>query len=152
VRPAFFLLTSLLLCACSRLDTLTPELLDQAEQKWESHQPVAYRLVIEMSGDRVETGKFEVTVREGQVVTLRRNGLGVTTGNGQDYTVEGLFRMLRQELGLAEKPTMLGAPAGYSAYLQAQFDEDTGRLVRYRRSIGGASNAIDINVLEYSPI
>ncbi len=140
-----------LLCACSRLDTLTPELLDQSQQKWKAHQPVAYHLVIQMSGDRVETGKFDVMVRDGQVVSIRRNGLIVTPASGQDYTMDGLFRILTQELGLAEKPSLLGAPEGYSAYLQARFDPETGRLVRYRRSVGGTSNSIDIQVLEYEP-
>jgi hypothetical protein len=145
----FLFLFAFLMCGCARLDTLTPELLDQAEQKWKAHEPVTYRLVIEMSGDRVETGRFEVMIREGQVATLRRNGLGIAVGSGQDYSMPGLFRMLRQELGLAEKPTMLGAPGGYSVYLQAQFDQETGRLIRYRRSVGGTSNTIDVNVVEY---
>jgi hypothetical protein len=128
---------------------LTPELLEQSQQKWKTHQPVGYRLVIEMSGDRVETGTFEVMVRDGQVVSLRRNGLIITPASGQDYSMDGLFRMLMQELGLAEKPSLLGAPGGYSAYLQVQFDPETGRLVRYRRSVGGTSNSIDIEILEY---
>jgi hypothetical protein len=128
---------------------LTPQLLDQSQQKWKTHQPLAYRLVIEMSGDRIETGKFEVMVRDARVVSLRRNGLIISPASGQDYSMDGLFRMLMQELGLAEKPSLLGAPAGYSAYLQVQFDPETGRLVRYRRSVGGTSNTIDIKVLEY---
>ena len=128
---------------------MTPELLNQAEQKWKAHQPAAYRLVIEMSGDRVETGRFEAAIRDGQVVTLRRNGLGVTLQRGRDYSMEGLFQLLRQELGLAEKPAMLGAPPGWAAYLQARFDENTGRLIRYRRSVGGASNSIDVRVVEF---
>jgi hypothetical protein len=128
---------------------LTPELLEQSQQKWKAHQPVGYRLVIEMSGDRVETGTFEVMVRDGQVVSLRRNGLIITPASGQDYSMDGLFRMLMQELGLAEKPSLLGAPGGYSAYLQVQFDPESGRIVRYRRSVGGTSNSIDIKVLDF---
>jgi hypothetical protein len=83
------------------------------------------------------------------VVSIRRNGLIITPGSGADYSMDGLFRMLTQELGLAEKPALLGAPGGYSAYLQARFDPDNGRLIRYRRSVGGASNSIDVRVLEY---
>ena len=51
------------LLACSRLQPLTPDVLQQAEAKWMAHRPQFYRLTIEMSGDRVETGRFEVTVR-----------------------------------------------------------------------------------------
>jgi hypothetical protein len=149
-RKSIFLI-ALFACACTRLDTLTPELLNQSQEKWKAHQPVAYHLVIEMSGDRVQTGKFEVMVRAGQVVSLRRNGLIITPGSGQDYSMDGLLRMLMQELGLAEKPALLGAPGGYSAYLQARFDPDNGRLILYRRSVGGTSNSIDVRVTEYEP-
>jgi hypothetical protein len=141
----------LVIAGCSRLETLTPGLLFQAEGKWKTRQPGLYRLVIEMSGDRVETGTFEATVRSGTVVSLRRNGLVILPGQGQDYSMEGLFRMLEQELGLAEKPALLGAPPGYSVYTMAQFDAATGRLIRYRRTVGGTSNEIEVKVLEYEP-
>ena len=136
--------------ACGRLPGLTPNILSQAQQKWDAHKPPAYRLVVEMSGDRVETGRFEVEVLSGKVVSLRRNGLVVPSNSGQDYSMEGLFHMLGQELGLAEKPTMLGAPPGYSIYTTARFDDTTGRLIRYRRVVGGASNSIEVHVVEYA--
>jgi Family of unknown function (DUF6174) len=139
-----------LLVGCSRLQPLTVDALTQAETNWKAHRPESYRLVIEMSGDRVETGRFEVTVRSGQIVSLRRNGLIIRPNAGQDYSMEGLFHMLEQELGLAERPETLGAPEGYSVYLNARFDEVTGRLIRYRRIVGGASNSIDIKVLEFN--
>jgi hypothetical protein len=137
--------------ACSRLPELTPDTLTQAEQKWRSHKPDAYRLVIEMSGDRVETGRFEIEVRAGEVVSMRRNGLVVRASAAQDYSIEGLFRMLEQELGVAEKPAALGAPAGYRIYTNAKFDDGNGRLIRYRRIVGGTSNSIEVNVLEFTP-
>ena len=137
------------LIACSRLPTLTPDILMQAEQKWAMHKPSSYHLVIEMAGDRVETGRFEVDVRGGHVSGLRRNGLVIQPNPEQDYSMEGLFHMLAQELGLAEKPAMLGAPEGYTVYTTARFDDTTGRLIRYRRIVGGTSNSIDVNVLEY---
>ena len=121
----------------------------EAERKWAAHKPGSYHLVIEMSGDRVETGRFEVDVRSGEVVGLRRNGLVVRPSAGQDYTMDGLFHMLAQELGLAQKPAMLGAPPGYSVYVTARFDDVNGRLIRYRRIVGGTSNSIEVNVVEY---
>ena len=135
--------------ACSRLPTLTPDILEQAGQKWQAHKPAFYRLLIEMSGDRVETGRFEVEVRSGEVVSLRRNGLVIRPNAGQDYSMDGLFHMLAQELGLAEKPATLGAAPGYSIYTTAEFDDTTGRLLRYRRIVGGTSNSIEVKVAEY---
>jgi len=46
---------------------------------------------------------------------------------------------------------MLGAPEGYAVYTNARFDDTTGRLIRYRRTVGGTSNSIEINVLEFQP-
>jgi hypothetical protein len=138
-----------LLFTCSRLQPLTVDALTQAEAKWKEHRPDFYRLVLEMSGDRVETGRFEVTVRSGQVVSLKRNNLVIRPNTGQDYSMDGLFHMLEQELGLAERPATLGAPEGYAVYLNARFDDVTGRLIRYRRIVGGTSNSIDIKVLEF---
>ena len=137
------------LIACSRPEPLTPDVLQQAEAKWMAHRPQFYRLTIEMSGDRVQTGRFEVTVRGGQIESLRRNGLVIRPNAGQDYSMEGLFHMLEQELGLAERPATLGAPEGYSVYLYAKFDQTTGRLIRYQRSVGGSSNSIDVDVIAF---
>lgn len=144
-----FLIMLPLLISCSRLDTLTPELLEQAKRRWQENQPVSYRMVIDMEGDRIEAGQFEVTVRGGEVVSLRRNGLIVSTSGGQDYSMEGLFRMLQQELGLMEKPALLGAPPGYSVYPMARFDQDSGRLLHYRRTVGGSGSSIEIKVSAY---
>ena len=149
-RSCPWALALLFIVACNRLPTLTPQILKQAEQRWVSQQPGSYRLVIEMSGDRVETGRFEVEVRSGQVVSFRRNGLVLQTDRGQDYTIEGLFHVLEQELGLAEKPATFGAPGGYTVYTKARFDDVSGRLIRYQRIVGGTSNSIDINVVEYN--
>ena len=138
-----------LIAACSRLPALTPAILEQAEKNWQTHRPDFYRVVIDMSVDRVETGRFEAIVRSGKVVSLRRNGLIIMPGRGDEYSMDGLFRMLHQEMGLAEKPAMLGAPPGYAVYTTARFDQNTGRLIRYRRIVGGASNSIDVKVVEY---
>jgi hypothetical protein len=145
----FVLLLSAVLPACSRLQTLTPELLASAHQKWLSSRPGYYRLVIDMQGDRVETGQFDATVQGDEVVSLRRNGKVILPGRGQDYSMDGLFRVLTQEVALVSNPQLLGAPEGYSAYAMARFDPENGRLIRYRRSVGGTKNSIEINVVSF---
>ena len=132
------------------MPTLTADPLAAAEQKWTMQKPAAYRCVVEMSGDRVEAGRFEAEVRGDHMVTLRRNGMVIRPN--EDYTMQGLFRTLRQELSLAEKPALLGAGPGYSVYLNAEFDKNNGRLIRYRRIVGGASNSIEIRVVEFTSI
>ena len=145
--PVLFILVA----GCSGLDTLTEEVLVDAERRWGSEEPGLYRLVVEMSGERVETGVFEVLVRDGRVVSLKLNGQVVLPDRAQDYSMEGLFGMLRQELALSEQPALMGAPPGFAAYLLVRFDDETGRLERYRRTVGGANNNIEIEVVEYTP-
>jgi hypothetical protein len=126
---------TVLLGGCSRLDVLTEETLLEARGLWRSTAPGFYRLTVEMSGERIETGIFEVLVRDGEVVSLKRNGQVVLPDRSQDYSIEGLFRLLEMELALAQEPSSLGAAPGYSAHLLVRFDEETGRLDTYRRTV-----------------
>jgi hypothetical protein len=140
---------ALLIAACSRLDTLTPAGLSAAEARWKTTGQRSYRMVVSMEGDRVEHGEFEVQVENGAVTSLRRNGQVVNPAQGQDYSMDGLFKTMHEEMDLAEKPGLLGAPQGYTVYLMARFDDESGRLEHYRRAVGGISNSIDIEVLRF---
>ena len=142
------LLMTLVFISCSGLSTLTLPGLDEAQAKWETGKPASYRLVVSMEGDRVERGEFDVEVQNGVVTSVKRNGEVVKPTEAQDYSMDGLFRIIRDELDLAKNPSLFGAPAGYSAYLMARFSR-TGGLQHYRRSVGGISNSIDIQVLSF---
>ena len=146
---AGILVAMLLLESCSGMSTLTTAMLDEAEAKWKAAKLSSYRLVVAMEGDRVERGEFDVTVQDGVVTALKRNGEAVTISAGQDYSMEGLFKIIRQEMDLAKNSALLGAQPGYSVYLMARFDNRTGGLVQYRRAVGGISNSIDIQVLTF---
>lgn len=139
----------LLLPGCSGLDALTERGLADAERRWAAHRPDTYRMVIEISGQRVESGRYEVFVVDGAVGRMTLDGFEVAPDRSDDYSIHGLFRTLRQELALSEDPRQLGAPAGYTAYLMARFHPESGRLEHYRRTVGGASNNVDIEVVEF---
>jgi len=143
------LVLACLLISCSRLSSLTPDMLNDAQNRWNSAKPASYRVVIVMKGDRIQREQFDVTVKAGRVTSIRRNGQELSAPAGQDYSMDGLFRILQQELALAQKPTLLGAPEGYSAYPMASFDGKSGRLIEYKRTVGGTSNTIDIQVLQF---
>ena len=136
------------LAACARLDPLTPESLQAAEQKWRASRPPFYHLVVEIKGDRVEAGRFEIMVR-GDAVSIRRNAEVVIPARPQDYSMDGWFRMLRQELDLTDNAQFLGAPPGYASYPMARFEPNSGRLQRFQRTVGGTQNSIDINIVEF---
>jgi len=135
--------------SCSGLSTLTVSALDEAQAKWNAGKPASYRLVVSMEGDRVERGEFDVEVQNGIVTSLKRNGDVVRPTEAQDYSMDGLFKIIRDEMDLAKNPSLFGAPAGYSAYLMARFDSRAGALQHYRRAVGGISNSIDIQVLSF---
>lgn len=139
------------LTSCSGLSTLTPQMIDQAEKQWNATKPPSYRLVVTMAGDRLEKSEYAVRVENGIVSSLTRNGKAVNSFQGQDYSMDGLFSIVREEMELSNTPAKLGAPGGYTAYLMADFDRSTGRLLQYRRSVGGASNSIDIVVQTFEP-
>jgi hypothetical protein len=139
------------LASCSGLSTLTPQMIDQAEKKWDASKPASYHLMVTMSGDRLEKSEYDVLVENGTVTRLTRNGKAVNSFQGQDYSMDGLFRIIREEMELSSTPMKLGAPEGYTAYLMADFDKATGRLLKYRRSVGGATNSIDIVVQSFEP-
>ncbi len=141
----------LFLVSCSGLNTLTPQMIDQAEKQWNASKPASYRLVVTMVGDRLEKSEYDVQVENGVVTSLTRNGGAVNSFQGQDYSMDGLFKIIREEMDLSTTPMKLGAPEGYTAYLMANFDSTTGRLLKYRRSVGGVSNSIDIVVQTYEP-
>jgi hypothetical protein len=107
-------------------------------------------MVVETSGDHMDTSKYEVQVRAKAIVKLERNGSPLQPeAGGNSYTVEGLFHTLDQEIDLKGKPQLLGAPPGYSSYPMASFDGATGRLIRFQRSVGGTKNSIEIIVREF---
>ena len=143
----FFLM---LTAACSRLPELTPDSLHAAQVRWEKSGPSSYRMAVETDSDRMEPSKYEVTVKAKEIVKLERNGslLKPDAGNSS-YTVEGLFHTMDQEIDLATKPQLLGAPPGYSSYPMASFDPENGRLLRFQRSVGGTKNSIEIKVTNF---
>jgi len=147
----FGLLLSLLFSGCSNLENLTKEKLHSAEETWKKRAPGLYRMAVEMSGERIESGLFEVIVRSDVVVSLKRNGLVVRPGREQDYSMEGLFSTLWQELELSRQPKLLGAPSGFSAHLLVRFDNQDGGIRHYRRVVGGNGNSIEIRVLTFDP-
>ena len=134
---------------CSGVSSLTSETLQSARQRWEASGITYYRMVVESKSDRLALTKYEVTVRDMEVIKFLENGQLMTAESGHAYSVEGLFRVLAQELDLTKKPELLGAPPGFSIYPMASFDAKTGRLLRYQRSVGGAKNSIEIDVKDF---
>ncbi len=125
--------------------------LGRAQQLWERSLLRSYSAQVEVRADRLEAGHFEIDVRDGEVTRAVQNGIPAS-GSGAAYTIDGLFAILRREIELAAEPDKgFGAPAGYRAYLRVRFHPRWGYPERYRRSVGGTTNGVEIAVRRFTP-
>jgi hypothetical protein len=133
------------------MQPLTATALEEARQRWEEHGTDSYHLVVRVRAPRFAPAVFDVVVVGGTLVRIERDGRGVRPEDARhyDYSVAGLFALLREDLRLADV-----APVGDTPPLdlRARFEPETGRLVRYRRTVGSARRRVlFVEVLEYQP-
>ena len=95
---------------------------------------------------------YDVVVAGGTPVAIARNGRHVAPEDADhyDYSVSGLFDLLRTDLRWTHVTAIDNVPA---VDLRARFDADTGRLVRYRRTVGtGRRRVLLVEVVSYEPV
>jgi len=133
------------------LRELRAEDLVQARELWRRARLLSYSARVEVRADRLEHGRFDIEVRDGAVTRAVQNGIP-TSGSGAAYTIDGLFELLEREIELAAEPDNgFGAPAGYRVYLRVRFHPRLGYPERYRRSVGGTANGVEIAVQRLVP-
>jgi hypothetical protein len=141
-----------LLAACARppMEVLTEATLAAAEHRWAAHGAASYHLVVRIRPPRFAAAVYDVVVDRGRVTAIERDsGEVIPAGDTRDYSVPGLFHLLREDLRLADVPRVGDVPP---IDLRAQFEPETGRLVRYRRTVGTASRRVLlVEVLAYEP-
>jgi hypothetical protein len=133
------------------MEPLTETTLEAARRRWEAHGADSYRLVVRVRAPRTAVAVYDLAVAGGRVVELARNGEGVgpEDAHASDYSVPGLFDLLRRELRWSGVQPIGDTPA---VDLRARFEPETGRLVRYRRTVGsGRRRVLLIEVVSYEP-
>lgn len=146
----------LLLAGCSTLgpppmEPLTEASLAAAHQRWEAHGSDTYRLLVRVRPPRADPEEYVVSVAGGAVVDVVRDGaiLDRDDATQHDYSMPGLFALLREDLRWTAVDPVGDVPA---VDVRAYFDPATGRLVRYRRTVGTAKRRVLlIEVLAYRP-
>lgn len=134
------------LVACAKGEPLTLDALQEAQARWRASAPNAYTLKIEISGDLVQEGEFEVTVRGDEVVKATRNGQVITTRDAF-YTVPGMHAFLREELEMAQNPARYwNASPETRIYQRAHFDPELGYTRRYLRAVTGTQHNVVITI------
>jgi hypothetical protein len=131
------------------MEPLTARTLEAALSRWKAHGCDSYHLVVRVRAPRFKAAVYDLVVAGGEVVEVERNGENVRPEDARhyDYSVSGLFDLLRGDLHLADVRAVGDTPA---VDLRARFDPETGRLVRYRRTVGAARRRVLlVEVLEY---
>jgi len=120
-----------------RLPQITRAELERASTRWDEQGPAHYRAQIRITGR--QPGVVEIEVRDGQAVTMTRDGVTPSQQRTWDYwTVPNQFEMIRQDFDSAEDPEGgFGAPAGSRAVFRAEFDPEFGYPRRYERVVLG---------------
>jgi hypothetical protein len=134
------------------MEAVTPAGLQEAERRWEANGAASYHLVVRVRAPRFAPAVYDVRVAEGKLVEVERDGaaLSIEEAGRHDFSVAGLFGLLREDLPLAGAHPIGTAPP---IDLRARFDPATGRLERYRRTVGTKRRRVLlVEVLAYEPL
>src|SRR5262249_36114948 len=133
------------------MQPLTARTLEDAQHRWEAHRADSYHLVVRVRAPRFDVAVYDVVVAGGELAKVERNGQDVRREDVRhyDYSVPGLFALLREDLRLADVPAVGDVPP---LDLRAHFEPETGRLMQYRRNVGSARRrGLLVGGLEYQP-
>ena len=156
-REPWWAAVAVLLSGCFLLgqppmQPLTAKALEEAQHRWEAHGADSYHLVVRVRAPRLDVAVYDVVVVGGELAKVERNGQAVQREDTHryDYSVSGLFALLREDLRLTEVPAVGDVPP---LDLRAHFEPETGRLTQYRRTVGSARRRVLlVEVLEYQPL
>ena len=112
-----------------RTEPVTKERLAEAARLWHAAKIANYAMDLETSG--AQTGKYHIEVRDGQLARITRNGQAADPASGEFWTVDGLLRMIEQELDAAEHPGKGMFPEQTQVWLRLRYDARSGYPVRY---------------------
>ena len=133
---------------CAKGEAFSPQDLTKAHNQWKQKGFQSYALTLEITGDRIETGLFEIEVNQGEIIKATRNGDNLATTD-RFYTIEGIFQFLGNELELGKEPERyFGAGPGARIYMRAHFDPELGYPTRYLRAVTDTKHNITVEVKE----
>jgi hypothetical protein len=134
-----------------RLPPLSEPGLVAAEKLWEQKGPKSYDLDLTIEG--AQPGVVHVEVREGVTTAMQRDGLAPQQRRVWDvWAVPGMFETIERELDLAADPEHeMGAAAGTSVDLRAEFDPTYGCPARFHRIVFGGGPEVYWKVTSFQP-
>ncbi len=133
-------------------EPLTRESIEDARRLWRSSGLQDYDLQLEVHTAGGTVSLYDVSVRDGDVVRLRLDGLPTESRRPGDFSVPGLFETLEREAELAAEPNGPFSATGAQAIMRVRFDEETGHLERYLRSVTGSRETMEIRTVSFDPV
>jgi hypothetical protein len=124
---------------------LKREELDAARKLWEQKGPRNYEMVYtkQINNDDRKT-LFAVKVRNGKVEDVLMNGKELEREKERDprqyHSMDAIFRDIERFMDIDQKKD---AP---KVYVIANFDPDTGAVLRYIRRVMGSTERVELNV------
>lgn len=133
-----------------RLPQLTDSAIQDAERLWEQSRPASYDMRVEISG--AQPGAVTVSVRNGAVAAMTRDGRTPPERTWDVWTVPGMFETLEREVELAADPVQqMGAATGTQLHLRCEFDARFGYPRRYHRFVNGGGPEVYWQVASFEP-
>lgn len=131
-------------------EPVTRERLGEARARWAAADISSYDMDLQFSG--AQSGIYRVRVRGGRLKHITLNDGPANPSEEEYWTVEGLFRIIEEELDLAEDPSRGAFPAGTQVWLRMHCDPDLGYPVRFIRQVPGTNRGVQIRVLRLAPV
>lgn len=119
--------------------------LEAAAARWREKGVEDYDLEVSVRG--VQQGEHRIEVRRGRVVAMTTGGSPVAPSSWDYWSVEGLFRFLREEMRNAQRPREVhGVDDSSQVVLRAAFDPGLGYPRRFLRHVLGGRPGIEWEV------
>lgn len=117
---------------------LTPERLDRAWAKWKANGSRDYKLTYTKSLNNAAADTFVVTVRDGKVRDVTMNGIELEPERRAYHSMDRLFNDI-------ERFQDLDAKENRKVFMTATFDEQTGALRSFVRSVRATGQHVRID-------
>lgn len=121
---------------------LTRSGVDAASRQWRQVNLLDYDYRFRMHG-----AEYAVSVRDGLVVEIKTDGLVAQPSNPEAYSVEGLLRILEQELDLHSSTELQN-----NTIMRVRFHPKLGYIERYVRGKSPLARATSIETTQFEPM
>jgi len=129
-----------------RIPTIARTDFDAGWKKWQDKAPLDYRIRTVVAGR--QAAEYEVTVREGRVVSATRNGQPLTQPRTMGtWSVPGMFDTIELDVNTTEEPN-----PRLKLTLRGEFDEQWGYPRRYLRNDYTSKTETQWEVTQFEPM